>query len=247
MAPAATATASPIDAPTGPIKPVVEAPPAFNTDALFSNDKKTRESSVKELASLSKNQGPQIFIDADLVVKAVKALNDKKSPAAREAVAKCTSFLAAESIAAFEIIAVSTAKDGLFNSLVEAFADKIPAVRNAAIKAIKDLVGNMSPWACAIVMPALLNQIKSNGKWQVKTGGLEVLDQLVTINPSQIAKLTPDIIPVLAEVVWDTKPEVKKAAKESLSKATSLISNKGEDFPVAPISLVSLISLLNRR
>jgi len=38
--------------------------------------------------------------------------------------------------------------------------------------------------------------------------------------------MMPDIVPVLAEAIWDTKADVKKAARDSLTKATALVSNK---------------------
>jgi hypothetical protein len=36
----------------------------------------------------------------------------------------------------------------------------------------------------------------------------------------------PDIVPILAEAIWDTKADVKKAARDSFTKATALVSNK---------------------
>jgi elongation factor 3 len=76
------------------------------------------------------------------------------------------------------------------------------------------------------VLPALLHEIKTAGKWQIKTGSLVVLNQLVKSAPLQMARLMPDIVPILSEVIWDTKADVKKAARDSLTKATALISNK---------------------
>lgn len=35
----------------------------------------------------------------------------------------------------------------------------------------------------------------------------------------------PEIVPVLSEVIWDTKADVK-AARDTLTKATALVSNK---------------------
>ncbi|KAI6123252.1 hypothetical protein EDD16DRAFT_686278 [Pisolithus croceorrhizus] len=84
----------------------------------------------------------------------------------------------------------------------------------------------MNPWATALLLPALLHQIKTAGKWQIKTGALVVLNQLVASAPLQTARLMPDIIPVLSEAIWDTKADVKKAARDSLTKACALISNK---------------------
>jgi elongation factor 3 len=84
----------------------------------------------------------------------------------------------------------------------------------------------MNPWATATILPTLLHQIKTAGKWQVKTGSLVILNQLVASAPLQTSRLMPEIVPVLAEAIWDTKAEVKKAARDSLTKATALVSNK---------------------
>ncbi|KAG6898933.1 hypothetical protein C0993_002605, partial [Termitomyces sp. T159_Od127] len=84
----------------------------------------------------------------------------------------------------------------------------------------------MNPWATALILPALLHEIKTAGKWQIKTGALVILNQLVVSAPAQTARLTPDIVPVLSEAIWDTKADVKKAARDSLTKTTALVSNK---------------------
>lgn len=84
----------------------------------------------------------------------------------------------------------------------------------------------MNPWATAIILPTLLHQIKTAGKWQIKTGSLTILDTLVKTAPEQMSKLMPDLVPVLAEAIWDTKADVKKAARASLTTSTALVSNK---------------------
>ncbi|KAJ3530309.1 hypothetical protein NM688_g7729 [Phlebia brevispora] len=102
----------------------------------------------------------------------------------------------------------------------------MPAVRTAAIEAVKQYVSAMNPWATGLVLPALLHEIKTAGKWQIKTGSLDVLNQLIASAAYQVARLTPEIVPVLSEAIWDTKADVKKAARATLEKVTALISNK---------------------
>ncbi|KAI8447955.1 hypothetical protein BY996DRAFT_6420350 [Phakopsora pachyrhizi] len=75
----------------------------------------------------------------------------------------------------------------------------------------------MTPWALHLVLPVILNQIVTAGKWQVKTGSLKILDELVVCTANQMAKAMPDI---------DTKADVKKATQASLTKACALVSNK---------------------
>ncbi|KAI8461710.1 hypothetical protein BY996DRAFT_4538415, partial [Phakopsora pachyrhizi] len=84
----------------------------------------------------------------------------------------------------------------------------------------------MTPWALHLVLPVILNQIVTAGKWQVKTGSLKILDKLVVCTTNQMAKSMPDIVPVLAGAIKDTKADVKKAARASLTKACALVSNK---------------------
>ena len=147
-----------------------------------------------------------------------------KSPAAREAVADVVSALANNGATkSLEPIFVDS---GIYNAVLEAFADKMPAVRTAAIEAVRVFVASMNPWAASLILPALLHEVKTAGKWQVKTGSLVILNQLVVSAPVQMARLMPEIVPILADAIWDTKADVKKAARESLTKATALVSNK---------------------
>ncbi|KAF7323317.1 hypothetical protein HMN09_00112500 [Mycena chlorophos] len=178
----------------------------FDVSSLFVADKATRDASATSLAAHAQQKGPAAFAGVSDAV--LKALADKKSPAAREAI---------------EPTFISS---GLFAALLEGFADKMPAARNAAVAAVREYVAAMNPWATALILPALLHQLKTAGKWQIKTGALEILNQLVVSCPTQTARLMPDIVPVLSEVIWDTKADVKKAARDSLTKATALVSNK---------------------
>lgn len=121
---------------------------------------------------------------------------------------------------------VSSAPNTPFPNLLETFADKVASVKDAAVAAVKAIVQSMNPWATFVILPALLEQVKTAGKWQIKAGSLDVLQQLVTSAPAQIGSAMPDLIPVLAGAVWDTKVEVKKAAKATLVNACALVQNK---------------------
>jgi len=199
----------------------------FDTAALFGGAKAAREEAAAALAAQVKADGPNVLAGVGFVPAVVAALNDKKSPAAREGACAAISVLCEKGAGKYlEPYVVDSAEEGIFRALLEAFADKTPAVRTAALDAVRELVQVMNPWAVGLILPALLHQIKTAGKWQIKTGSLTVLNQLIVSAPDQMAKLSPDIIPVLAEAIWDTKADVKKAARESLTKATALVSNK---------------------
>lgn len=204
--------------------PAAAAEAAFDTSSLFVADKAARESAAKLLAEIAQKDGPKGLKSAGFPDAAVKALGDKKSPAAREGASEAVSYLSKNGgVTALEPLFVDS---GLFAALLEGFADKTPAAKTAAVEAVRSFVAGMNPWGCALILPALLHEIKTAGKWQIKIGSLVVLDQLVKSAPLQTARLMPDIVPVLSEAIWDTKADVKKAARESLTKATALVSNK---------------------
>lgn len=197
------------------------------TAELFASDKAARTAAAQAIASRAQNDGPSAFASAGVVDAILKALADKKSPAAREGAASAVQIIIdAGASKQFEPFVITASPEGIYNQLLETLADKMPAVRTAALESLKALATSASPYSINIVLPVLLNQIKTAGKWQVKTGSLTVIDEFIKTSPSVVAKLTPDLIPVLAEAIWDTKADVKKAARDTLTKATSLISNK---------------------
>ncbi|KAJ7684450.1 P-loop containing nucleoside triphosphate hydrolase protein [Mycena polygramma] len=194
----------------------------FDVPSLFVADKATRDASAATLAALAQKQGPAAL--SGVLDPIVKALADKKSPAAREGAADTILTLAKQG--GVKALEPSFIGSGIYAALLEAFADKMPAVRTAAVEAVREYVAAMNPWAAALILPALLHEIKTAGKWQIKTGSLIVLNQLVVSAPIQMARLMPEIVPILADAIWDTKADVKKAARDSLTKATALVSNK---------------------
>ena len=203
---------------------VAPAPGQFDITGLLVADKTTREAAAAQFAALAEKEGPATLQSVGFADAVVKALNDKKSPAAREGAASAVAILAqSPAIRALEPLFIDS---GIYAALLETFADKMPAVRTAAIEAVRAYASAMNPWATRLVLPALLHEIKTAGKWQIKTGALTVLDQLIASAPAQIARATPDIVPILSDAIWDTKADVKKAARATLEKATALISNK---------------------
>jgi elongation factor 3 len=202
--------------------PVDDAP--IDVSALFVADKAISDAVAKSLAAIAEKDGPSALESVQFQQAVTKALADKKSPTARQGAAQAITFLAKSgAVKALEPTFISS---GIYAALLETFADKMPAVRTAAIDAVREYVVAMNPWATPLLLPALLHEIKTAGKWQIKAGSLVILNQLVQSAPIQTARLMPEIVPVLAEAIWDTKADIKKAARESLTKATALVSNK---------------------
>jgi len=218
--PAVTANAVAVDA------AALKAAAAGSVDvaALLVADKATRDAALHSLIAAAEQKGPAALTAVGLTDALVKALGDKKAQAAREAAADAVLTVAKSgAVKALEPLFIDS---GLYNALLEAFADKATPVRTTAVEAVRTYVANMNPWATALVLPALLHEIQTAGKWQIKTGSLVAVNQLVKSAPLQMARLMPTIVPVLAEAIWDTKTDVKKAARDTLTKATALVSNK---------------------
>lgn len=217
-------TASAVAAPAPASLKVTTVDDAFDIKNLFVSDANVRSSTVSSLAIVAQEHGTDGLSSVKFGEAVVKALSDKKNPAVREAAADCIHALVkAGAIKALEPIFVPS---GIYNGLLENFADKTPAARTAAIEAVREYVVSMNVWATPILLPVLLQFIRTAGKWQAKIGGLTIFDQLIVSTPTPVAFAMHEIIPVLSATVWDTKTEVKKAARDSLTKAAALVSNK---------------------
>lgn len=222
--PAVAASAVPATSPASLKAAVAPVDGQMDITTIFAADKSTRNAAATSLAAVAQKDGPAALQSVKFGEAVVKALADKKSPAAREGAADAiTALVNSGATKSLEPIFIDS---GIYNALLETFADKMPAVRAAAVEAVRAFVAAMNPWATSLILPALLHEIKTAGKWQIKTGSLVALNQLVVSAPIQMARLMPEIVPVLAEAIWDTKADVKKAARDSLTKATALVSNK---------------------
>src|SRR5260221_4003468 len=181
MAPIAAAAAP---APVTPANLKAANNTASELAPLFVADKVTRQSAAEALASRVKNDGPAVFESTGFTNAILKALADKKSPAAREGAAQAiTSLIKSGAIKALEPFIVTANEDGVFYQLLETLADKMPGSRNASLEAVRTIASNMSSWAVGTILPALLKQIRTAGKWQVKSGSLSVIDHLITSAP----------------------------------------------------------------
>ena len=110
-----------------------------------------------------------------------------------------------------------------------AVGDKITAVKTAAQGAALAIVKAVNPNAVKAVLPPIIKSILTAQKWPEKMTGLQCIEALVESAPTQLALRVPDLIPVVSESMWDTKPEVKKYAYGTMEKVCNLIVNKDID------------------
>ena len=83
---------------------------------------------------------------------------------------------------------------------------------------------SVNPYAAATLLPMVFEGMATIS-WKVKAGCLKLLGVLAHTAPSQIGQLLPEIVPKVTENMWDTKPEVKAAAKASLGECCTVIHN----------------------
>jgi elongation factor 3 len=114
----------------------------------------------------------------------------------------------------------------LLPSVLAAVGDKMVPVKNAANAAALAIARAVNANAVKAVMPPVINSILTAQKWQEKQTGLSIIEALVTSAPTQLALRVPDLLPVVSESMWDTKPEVKKMAYGTMEKICGLIVNK---------------------
>ena len=104
--------------------------------------------------------------------------------------------------------------------------DKMVPVKNAAQVAAVSIVRAINPNAVKAALPPIVDAILKAQKWPEKITGLDCIEALVESAPAQLAYRVPDLIPVVSESMWDTKPEVKKKAYGTMEKVCGLIVNK---------------------
>lgn len=150
-----------------------------------------------------------------------KQLANKKDALAREhALTAITAICSKQASASIEPYIVS-----LLPKVLAAVGDKITAVKVAADAASLKIVSTINPNAVKAILPAISHSITKAQKWPEKMTALKCLDVLVETAPGQTALRLPELIPTVSEAMWDTKPEIKKAARAGMEKLCSLISN----------------------
>lgn len=155
-----------------------------------------------------------------------KQLGNKKDAGARERALNTIQAIAQHS-------SVSPAVEPylvvLLGPTLTAVGDKMTPVKTAAQAAALAIVKAVNPNGVKAILPPIIKSILTAQKWPEKMTGLLCIEALVESAPAQLALRVPDLIPVVSESMWDTKPEVKKAAYGTMEKVCNLIVNKDID------------------
>ena len=201
---------------------------ALYTKATSEADADGRKAAATELAEAIKGQGVASIMSMALPAKVMASLGEAKNVAAREG-------------AIFTVHELHKAL-GLhmepyfllmLPAVIERFDDKVKGVAGAAEACLMDFIQKVNPYAAATLLPHLFTGM-STISWKTKVGCLKLLGALAHTAPTQVGQLLPEIVPKVTENMWDTKPEVKQAAKSSLGECCTVIHNPDVQ-PVVPV------------
>ncbi|EED92155.1 predicted protein [Thalassiosira pseudonana CCMP1335] len=91
----------------------------------------------------------------------------------------------------------------------------------------------------ALIVPVLFEALRSP-EWRVKAAALDRLCQVSTKAPRQVSKMLPQVVPTVTAQIWDTKPQVTKAALAALLAVCQ--TNDNPDVQPAIPAIVHAIS-----
>jgi len=122
---------------------------------------------------------------------------------------------------------------------LEECSSSVGMVREAAEDAAVAIVTLVNPFAVStLVVPVIFEALQSP-EWRVKTVALDVLAQCAACRPKSISVCLPAIIPAVTSQVWDTKPQVTKAAAAAL--LACCLTNINPDIAPAVPKVVNAI------
>ncbi|KAJ9088215.1 translational elongation factor EF-1 alpha [Entomophthora muscae] len=186
------------------------------------------QKAADSIAQVVKDNGIGAFAADDLLEKLSKNIVSKASPEIREG--------AILTYAALHAALGRSADPFIFAGLpgvLEALSDKAGSVRQAADAFLKNYISTISPYSVKALLPILFQALELNAKWQTKEGALNLIASLADPAPIQVQNNLKDIVPIVSDAMWDSKPQVKTAAKACMTKVTKCVGN-GDIDPFLP-------------
>ncbi|KAK5138554.1 translational elongation factor EF-1 alpha [Meristemomyces frigidus] len=114
----------------------------------------------------------------------------------------------------------------LLPNVLAAVGDKMVPVKVAAQNAALAITKAVNANSVKALIPHFVHSIRNAQKWPEKMSDLDCIEALAESAPAQTAYRVPDLLPIVSEAMWDTKPEVKKRAYTTMEKICQLISNR---------------------
>lgn len=196
-----------------------------------------RKTAASDLAGCIKTSGISAgLIDGGVLEALQAATQNKKSTNAREGAMFAYKELADKLGHPAEPYLVPE-----LTAILAGYGDKQQQVRDAADAAASALMKLPGRFSVKLLVPVLLGNLSNEKKWQTKIAALKFLGELTKTSASQVCLCLPDIIPVVSDTMWATKPEVKQAATEAMTQVCGVLDN----MDVVPF-LPAMISCIAR-
>lgn len=196
---------------------------------LFNNVSISKTLEEKKVAAdelakqLNQSEKPLVALNKSGLVEAIKAAYLNK----KDALAKEGALVAVASLAASMGQIIMPYLIATVPFTLEGQADKqknVARAAKAAFQAIYDVVA-ASPYSMKALLPHLLAGLSTDKSWQGKVAALNALTSFAKTAPSHVDRALPEIIPEISLCMWDSKPEVQKAASNSLLAVCNTVSN----------------------
>jgi len=182
-----------------------------------------RKTAADELAGkVGKTVGAQKAFNNYGLVDSIKTTYADKNAGAKEG-----ALIAISSIAALVGQASLPYLISTLPLTLEGLADRQKNVARAgktAFQAIVDAVAT-TPNAFKAVLPHLLAALSTEKKWEGKVAALGAFVNFAKTAPTHIDRALPEIIPEVSQCMWDSKPEVQKAATRALTAVCKTVTN----------------------
>jgi len=179
------------------------------------------KAAAAELASKVSSAGPGALKSSGLVEKLKAELDDKGKT---KAIQREASLLAMTALLSTLGGAGEPYLMPLLPDAIESLSDKAKSVQLAATDFTQALISTASPNAVRQLLEYVLPEC--DGKWQGNFARAEMLGELSSKHPAQMARHLTEVIPVLNSLMYDTKVQVKEAATKSMHTACNTVLNK---------------------
>eukprot|EP00996_Jenningsia_fusiforme_P006815 NODE_85_length_3392_cov_189.070894_g76_i0.p1 GENE.NODE_85_length_3392_cov_189.070894_g76_i0~~NODE_85_length_3392_cov_189.070894_g76_i0.p1 ORF type:complete len:1061 (-),score=236.14 NODE_85_length_3392_cov_189.070894_g76_i0:161-3343(-) len=207
-----------------PVSPTSPTSPLSPTTPMTPTTVKERSNTANELANLVKSD--QKMLPA--LFEKLKKASLQSSSSSRLGAMFCYKSVAALVGKPAEPYLVEALPD-----VLERMSDKVKNVQNAANDAAGAISGLLGPYAIKAALPGIIAGLQSSKGTQTKIGSLNLLISLSGPD-GQVGPNLPELVPIVSEVMWDIKPEVKALATDAMGKACMAVGNPDVE-PFIPV------------
>ena len=195
--------------------------PVMINQSVFEGGDASR-TAASQIADQVKSSGSGLSSADVAAVADVLREGSKGTAAKREGAAALVEALASVGKSAAEHQTLTLVAD-----LLKCCADKhSKETQTASHAALQALGKTMSAHGLRAVLPALIEAMDPKEKWQTMVGALEMLSTYSQCSPTSTSEALNDIIPIVTQMVNDSKQEVSEAARACLSKCCESIDNR---------------------